>query len=290
MLLLSFSSSERKFTGVQIQRFEEQRIPRVYGYEIIESYEHDKQAFTQGLQFEEYCSNESPFNCTDVFLESTGLYGSSTVRRVEVATGRVLNSTKLERKYFGEGLVRLKDRVYQLTWHLPVVLVYDPDLSLIDRKLTPLKDGWGLTSDERLLIMTDSGSHLYWIDPETFSIVQEQTVRDGDQEINELNELEWIDGQIWANIWMKDCIAIIDPADGLVHGWVDLQGLKQNARDAMKGSSNRIDVLNGIAYDADRKRLFVTGKWWPRMYEIRLKEIENLNDTHLEQVRRFCIP
>jgi glutamine cyclotransferase len=227
--------------------------PLLYGYDVVATYPHDPSAFTQGLQYVD-----------GVLYEGTGLYGSSSLRRVELETGRVEQQIALADEYFGEGIVVIEDRIYQLTWQSHVAFLYDrASFTLLDEFTYPT-EGWGLTYDGEELIMSDGSSILFRRDPETFAEVGRIDVSEGTDAVNRLNELEYIDGLIWANIWQTDKIAMIDPSSGQVRAWVDLAGLLPD-EDAAGA-----DVLNGIAYDEEHDRIFVTGKFWPKLFEIDL--------------------
>jgi len=229
---------------------------RQYGYEIVNVYPHDENAFTQGLVF--YDGH---------LYESTGLRGRSSLRRVELQTGAVLASTPLHDNHFGEGLAVCQDRMLQLTWQARVGFVYDREkLTLID-SFTYEGEGWGLTCDGVRLIMSDGSPRLYFRHPETFKVEYYVNVHDKATPVEGINELEFINGKVYANVWQTDRIAIIDPEDGRVEGWIDLAGLLDT-----QPSATSVDVLNGIAYDAAGGRLFVTGKLWPWLFEIRLVE------------------
>ena len=196
--------------------------------------------------------------------EGTGLLGRSSLRRVDLATGEVLQQIELADQYFGEGIVVIDDRIYQLTWQSHVAFLYDREsFELIDEFSYPT-EGWGLTYDGEALIMSDGSSTLYHRDPETFEEVAQVVVRDGNAPVNFLNELEYIDGEVWANIWQTDEVVIIDPVSGQVTARVDFSGLLPPDVKA------EADVLNGIAYDAENDRIFVTGKFWPTLFEVEL--------------------
>lgn len=215
-------------------------------------YPHDTKAFTEGLEYH----NGS-------LWESTGLNGTSSVRRVDLETGRPMEDHPLSTLYFGEGITFFGDRLFQLTYMNGVAFAYDPKTF---KQLTSYHysgEGWALTHDGKRLIMSDGSSALRLLDPATFQEQSRLTVRDGARPVSNLNELEWIEGEIWANIWMQEIIARIDPRSGQVKSWVNLQGLRAQA-----GCSDACDVLNGIAYDAARKRIFVTGKYWPKLIQI----------------------
>jgi glutaminyl-peptide cyclotransferase len=225
-----------------------------YTYEIIASYPHDPNAFTQGLV---YLDGE--------FYEGTGLYGQSDVRRVELTTGNVLQSTDLPAQYFGEGIVIWEDRLLQITWREGKGFIYDRDsLSLLDEFEYP-GEGWGLTHDGVRLIMSDGTNALRFLDPDTQTELGRINVFDDDGPVTQLNELEYVNGEIFANVWQTNRIARIDPVSGQVTGWIDLTGLLDPAT-----VTQPVDVLNGIAYDAATDRLFVTGKLWPLLFEIEL--------------------
>jgi glutamine cyclotransferase len=224
------------------------------GYEVINVFPHDPGAFTQGLVFR------------DGFLfESTGLNGRSSLRRVRLETGEVLQRRAIDDRYFAEGLTDWGGRLVQLTWNTNVGFVYDLATFEPIRTFTYAGEGWGLTHDGARLVMSDGTPALRFLDPGTFRETGRVVVRDGDTPVGNLNELEFVRGEILANVWLTDRIAVIAPASGRVTGWIDLAGLRPGP--APPGD----DVLNGIAYDARRDRLFVTGKLWPRLFEIRLR-------------------
>lgn len=234
----------------------------VYSYKVINTYPHDRGAFTQGLVFE-----------NGFLYEGTGLYGQSTLRKVELETGSVLKMYELPDQYFGEGITIYKDEIIQLTYKSHVGFVYDKKwFTLLDQFTYPT-EGWGLTYDGEFLIMSDGSSALHFIDPGTFVEVSQINVHDERGPVTNLNELEYIKGQIYANIWQTDYIAIISPQTGEVMGWINLEGLLKP-----EDYTEYIDVLNGIAYDADNDRLFVTGKLWPHLYEIELVPLPYLEN------------
>lgn len=226
----------------------------VYGYRIINSYPHDPTAFTQGLIFD-----------GGVLYESTGKWGKSTLRKVELETGNVLQEYLLPRRFFGEGLTLWQGKLIQLTWQARVGFVYDKET------FNPLygffysREGWGITHDNRHLIMSDGSSTLYFLSPENLQLVKSIKVYDDDTPIANLNELEYVKGEIYANIWLTDYIARISPETGQVLGWINLKALLGEAE-----QTSSAGVLNGIAYDNKQDRLFVTGKYWPRLFEIKL--------------------
>ena len=226
----------------------------VYGYEVVHVYPHDPLAFTQGLFY------------LDGFLyESTGLEGQSSIRKERLETGEVLERHDIPEAYFGEGIVNWQDRLMELTWTTQVGFVYDLASFNPEREFHYTGEGWGLTQDGKRIIMSDGTAQLRFWDPETLAETGRITVTANGEQVKDLNELEWVDGQIYANVWQTDRIARIDPKSGDVVGWIDCKGLL-SASD-LRGQE---DVLNGIAYDAKGGRLFVTGKKWPKLFEIRL--------------------
>ncbi len=225
------------------------------GYEIVNSYPHDPMAFTQGLVYDR----------DDLIYEGTGLYGRSSLRRVELETGRVLQQVNLTGNLFGEGIALWNESIIQLTWQSGLGLVYGKDNLTETGRFEYRTEGWGLTHDKTSLIMSDGSSTLYILDPETFRETGRINVTIGGRPLYGLNELEYIKGKIYANIWPTSRIVMISPERGEVKGELNLSGLMPYSR--IGGS---VDVLNGIAYDSQSDRIFVTGKLWPRLYEIRL--------------------
>ncbi len=230
--------------------------PMLYTYEIVNVYPHDKNAFTQGLIFD-----------NGTLYESTGLYGYSTLRRVELATGNILQLYNLSNQFFGEGITIFDDKIIQLTWRSNKGFVYDKHTFELLQDFNYPTEGWGITHNGSLLIMSDGTATLYFLDPETFGKVGQIEVYDA-APVTELNELEYINGEIYANIWKKEKIAVINPQTGQVKGWINLKGI-QDAED--RDTEN---VLNGIAYDTKEDRLFVTGKRWSQLFEINLIPLE----------------
>ena len=223
-------------------------------YRVVHSYPHDPQAFTQGLVF------------VDGHLyESTGLNGRSSLRMVDLETGRVLQSAAVPSQYFAEGLARWGSTLVQLTWQSHVVFVYDRFSFRLLRTMHYPGEGWGLTEDGRNLILSDGTATIHFLDPQTLRELRRIVVKDRGSPVTQLNELEYIHGQIYANVWLTDRIARISLATGQVLGWIDLTGLL-----APGEVSDPAAVLNGIAYDAARDRLFVTGKLWPKLFEIKV--------------------
>ncbi len=228
----------------------------VFSYQVVKVYPHDIHAFTQGLLFHD-----------GYLYESTGNYSRSSVRKVEIESGKVLQNAGLPKEYFGEGLVLWRDHLIQLTWQSRIALVYDRATFRQVRSFVYPTEGWGITQDGRQLIMSDGSEILFFRDPQTFQETRRLAVRDRGEQVKNLNELEYIRGEIWANVWGTERIARISPKTGAVVAWVDLKGLK----DRVVKENSLADVLNGIAWDAKRDRLFVTGKWWTRLFEIQVK-------------------
>ncbi len=200
-----------------------------------------------------------------VLYEGTGLRGQSGLRKVDLKTGNILRVRQLSAHFFGEGITIYGNRVIQLTWRAKVGFVYDRQtFQLLDTFNYPT-EGWGITHDGRSLIMSDGTSTLYFLDPQTFQEVDRLKVHTRDGPVSRLNELEYVQGEIYANVWKTDRIARISPESGEVVGWIDLEGLLRP-----EDRNSRIDVLNGIAYDVKNDRLFVTGKLWPKLFEIEL--------------------
>ena len=232
--------------------------PPVYTYKIVSVYPHARDAFTQGLVFED-----------GVLYEGTGLRGQSTLRRVALDTGQVMQLHRVPARFFGEGVTVYGDRIIQLTWQSHIGFVYDRSSFAPLREFSYPTEGWGLTHDGEKLIMSDGTSTLYFLSPETFEEIGRVAVRDDNQPVTRLNELEYIRGEIYANVWGTDRIARIQPQTGEVVGWIDLSGLLSE-----EDRSTPVNVLNGIAYDREGDRLFVTGKLWPKLFEIDLVPLE----------------
>ena len=225
-----------------------------YGYEVVHVYPHDPLAYTQGL-----------FYLNGVLYEGTGLNGRSSVRKVRLETGEVLQQRDVAEQYFGEGIVNWRDRLLEITWRSQTGFLYDLATFELRGQFSYPGEGWGLTQDGKRIIMSDGTPELRFWDPETLRETGRITVTDEGRPVQELNELEWIKGEVYANVFQTDRIARIDPLSGKVVGWIDLTGILSPA-DRIR----QVDVLNGIAYDAKDDRLFVTGKLWPKLFEIRL--------------------
>ena len=232
------------------------KAPKKYGYKIIKTYPHDVHAFTQGLFFD-----------NGLLYESTGQETESSLRETEIATGKPRRQLNLDASLFGEGITLYNDRIFQVTWQNKVGFVYDKATFRQINKLYYPTEGWGLTTIDNRIVLSDGSNILYFHEPEMFSVVSKIEVYDDEKKVEYLNELEYIEGEIWANIWLTDLIARIDPISGKVNGYIDLSGIfPQNER------NGEAEVLNGIAYDKETKRIFVTGKRWARLFEIVVTE------------------
>ena len=248
-VLLVFSA----FTLILLSNSPVNTEPLHYTYNVINVYPHNETAFTQGLIFED-----------GVLYESTGLYGYSTLRCVELKTGEIKQFYTLPSQFFGEGITIFDDKIIQLTWQSNRGFVYDKYSFDLLQEFNYPTQGWGITHDGSRLIMSDGTATLYFLDPETFTQVDQVEVYDDAGPITELNELEYIQGEVYANIWKEEKIAIINPQSGQVTGWVDLEGIQDLE------NMDTSNVLNGIAYDEKEDRLFVTGKRWSQLFEISL--------------------
>jgi glutamine cyclotransferase len=229
------------------------KVP-ISSIKVINIYPHDSKAFTQGLLY---------YN--GYLYESTGLKGKSTLRKVNIQSGKVLQELKLDQKYFAAGITIHKNKIYQLTWQNNIVLVYDPLSFNQLNKFSYSGEGWGITNDGKNLFKSNGTEVIDCIVPDHFTVVRKINVHDGNTAISNLNELEFIHGEIWANIFMENIIACISPLTGEVLGWIDLSPLYD-----LLPFNSRVDVLNGIAYDQDNNRIFVTGKFWPKIFEIKI--------------------
>jgi len=246
-------SGERVMTATHFVVVYSDIVPKKYHFRVVHTYPHDKEAFTQGL-----------FWYDGMLYEGTGQEAGSSLREVDPATGRVIRQTTLDPSLFGEGITLYKDRIYQVTWKNRVGFVYDRKTFNVLNKIYYQTQGWGLTTIDDRIVMSDGTNVLYFYDPETFTVVSQIEVYDNAKKVDQLNELEYINGEIWANIWTTDLIARIDPTTGRVNSYLDLSGLYPE-EERLKTDS---DVLNGIAWDPAGKRIFVTGKRWPYLYEI----------------------
>jgi len=224
-----------------------------YSYKIVNSYPHDKGAFTQGLYYKE-----------GIIYEGTGKYGDSDLRKYKLEDGKIINKHELSIRYFGEGITLLDKKIYQSTWKAKTMFIYDEDINLLEKTSFPF-ECWGLTDNDKNLIMSDGTSKIRFLDPQNFKVLDTIEVTLNGQSIKNINELEYINDKIYANIWQDDYIVIIEPSSGNITGVINLKGIiNPNNYDY------QLNVLNGIAYDDKNDRLFVTGKLWPLIFEIKL--------------------
>ena len=229
-------------------------VPK-YGYQVVNIWPHDSNAFTQGLILMD-----------GKLLESTGQEGRSSLRRVELESGRILKKVDVPTPFFAEGMTMLNGKIYQLTWQHQVGFIYDAQTFEKVGQFNYNGEGWGLTTDGQSLVLSDGSNHLRFIDPSNFQVTRTISVMDGKAPVVELNELEWVQGEIYANVWHDNRIATIDPQSGRVTSWIDLTGMMPESE-----LSDPEAVLNGIAYDQANNKLYVTGKLWPRIFEIKVK-------------------
>ncbi|MDD5150435.1 MAG: glutaminyl-peptide cyclotransferase [Flavobacterium sp.] len=231
--------------------------PKLLNYVILNTYPHDTASFTEGLEFYK-----------DTLYESTGQKGTSYLRKYDYRTGKVYKQTNLDSKYFGEGITILNNKIYQLTWQEKTGFIYNADTWKLEKTFAYEKDieGWGMTNDGKYIYQTDKTEKIWKMNPETQKMIDYINVYSGDSKIKAINELEWINGKIYTNVWQKDAIAIVNPTNGAVEGIIDMSGLKKLIKNA------NADVLNGIAYNPKTKTIFVTGKNWDKMFEIKVSE------------------
>ena len=255
--LTSFNCQTGAITNLPAEKASGKEAIPTYGFEVVNVWPHDRDAFTQGLVFRD-----------GKLLESTGQEGRSSLRTVELETGKVLKKVDVPSPYFAEGITLLKGKIYQLTWQHQQGFIYDQWTFEKIGTFSYQGEGWGLTNDGESLIESDGSNQIKFIDPSDFHVSRTIAVLEGRTPVREINELEFVRGEIYANLWHDDRIARIDPKTGRVSGWINLKGL-------LSGSEIRDEeaVLNGIAYDEINDRLFVTGKLWPKLFEIRLKQI-----------------
>lgn len=258
LLTANFSAGDSDIVLEQTIDVFADEAPEIYSYELINTYPHDPNAYTQGLEF---------FN--GILYESTGQYGNSSLRKIDFTTGKVLDKLELDASYFGEGLSFVNNQLVQLTWKENIGFVYNPDdFTLLDSfQYEKSKEGWGICAGENTLYKTDGTEKLWTLDPETFKEKGYVEILTHNKYINKVNELEYVDGLVYANTYQfnKEVVVIIDPQSGVVKGVVDFSGLKEKVT-----KHNRLDVFNGIAYHPERNTFFVTGKYWDKLFEVKI--------------------
>jgi glutamine cyclotransferase len=253
LLALSLFFYNEKHNQLQVTTTPTIQDVPVYKCKIINNYPHDRNAFTQGLVFE-----------NNHLYEGTGLYGHSSLRKIQLETGTILQVRNLSDQYFGEGITIYQNKIMQLTWKNNIGFVYDKDNFHKIQEFHYPNEGWGITTDGKHLIMSDGTSTLHFIDPETFEEIRQIQVFSKEGPVKNLNELEYVKGEIYANVWQTNLIALISPATGQITGWIDVTELQNLEND------NPTSIPNGIAYDHKNDRLFVTGKLWSKIFEIEL--------------------
>lgn len=256
--LMAYKESERPQSVSLFVTILSDIVPNRHGFRVERVFPHDNQAYTQGL-----------FWHNGYLYESTGQEGRSTLRKVELETGNVVRKHNLESKFFGEGAALVGNQIYQLTWQTKVGFIYDLETFRELGRFYYNSEGWGLTTMGDLLVMSDGSNRLYFIEPANFRIIKTIEVYDNKSMVTYLNELEYINGEIWSNIFLTDLIARIEPSTGKVLGYIDLAGIISDSERRDHGD----DVLNGIAYDSENQRVFVTGKNWPKLFQIRITDL-----------------
>jgi glutamine cyclotransferase len=254
--VIAYSGEKRPHTLTRFVMLYSDIVPKKNAYRLVNTYPHDKDAYTQGLLVHK-----------GFFYESTGKEGRSTLRKVDIETGEVLMQHKLDSKFFGEGLSYLKGKFYQLTWQHNTGFVYDAESFTQIQTIHYDTQGWGLCTDGEKLFMSDGTNKIYVLEPDYFTVISSFEVYDNERAVYQLNELEYIDGELWANLYTSDLIARIDPLTGKVLAYYDLSGII----DDYDKNLDSEQVLNGIAWDSESKRMFVTGKNWSRLFEVELK-------------------
>lgn len=255
----SWHPDNKRGTASVNVRLKPAQAPEKYSYEIIRTFPHDRKAYTQGLQY------------WDGYLyEGTGQYGESSIRKIDTKKGNILSVLSIDNQYFGEGITIYKDKIYQITWRSRKGFIYDLKTFTLESTFTYNSEGWGITTAGDHLIMSDGSNKLYHITPSGFNIMKEVEVYDHQGEVSQLNELEYVDGLVWANVWLTDRIVAIDPETGVVKAELDMSGLLPKADRA--ALNDKDDVLNGIAWNQEKNTFYVTGKRWPRMFEIKMKK------------------
>lgn len=235
------------------------KAPAQYAWQVVKTFPHDPKAYTQGLVF-----------LDGHIYEGTGQYGESTLRKTDMATGKILSVLSIDPQLFGEGITVYKDKIYQITWRSRKGFIYDLKTFTLESSFTYNSEGWGITTAGDKLIMSDGSNKLYHVSPTTFNIIKEVEVYDNNGKVSQLNELEYVDGMVWANVWMTDRIVAIDPETGAVKGELDMTKLLSPSEKARIKDND--DVLNGIAYNPGKGTFYLTGKRWPKLFEVSIKK------------------
>ena len=256
--VIAFHPDNKKGVGSVSIVLKPDSAPQKYNYEVVKTYSHDPKAYTQGLVYQD-----------NFMYESTGQYGESGIRKYDMKDGKVLSVLNIDSKLFGEGITIYKDKIYQLTWNSGQGFIYDLKTFSLESTFRYNTQGWGITTQDDQLIMSDGSHKLYHIAPSSFGIIQETEVYDHNGPVKNLNELEYIDGLVWANVWMSDRIVMIDPETGEVKGEIDLTNLLPASDQRQLDDSD--DVLNGIAWNPEKRTVYLTGKRWPKLFEIKIK-------------------
>lgn len=239
-------------------RLKPAEAPVKYTYDILKIYAHDPKAYTQGLLYQD-----------GYMYEGTGQYGESSIRKIDMKTGNILSVLNIDNQLFGEGITIYKDKIYQITWRSGKGFIYDLKTFTLESTFKYNSEGWGITTAGDHLIMSDGTNKLYHIAPSDFNILKEVEVYDHKGEVTQLNELEYVDGLVWANVWLTNRIIAIDPETGVVKAELDMSDLLSPAEKAK--INDKDDVLNGIAFNPEKKTFYLTGKRWPKMFEIKMK-------------------
>jgi glutaminyl-peptide cyclotransferase len=250
-----YFEGEKFETGTRIEMVSAVE-PKLLSYTIVNTYPHDKGAFTEGLEFH-----------NGFLYESTGHNGESNLRKTDYKTGKVVQQVNLEAKYFGEGITFINGKVFQLTWQDNTGFIYNAETLKLEKTFNYDKkvEGWGMTNDGKFIYQSDGTEKIWKMDPENQKMIDNINVYTNSSKVTSVNELEWIDGKIYANVWQKDAIMIVNPNTGAIEAVVDLSGLRA------KTSATKEDTLNGIAYNPATKTIFVTGKNWDKMFELKIK-------------------
>jgi glutamine cyclotransferase len=257
--VVSWHPNNKKGTQTVKIYLKPSKAPQKYTFEIVKVFSHDKNAYTQGLQY---------YN--GYMYEGTGQYGASSLRKVDMKNGDILSVINLEEEHFGEGITIHKDKIYQLTWHSRKGFVYNLENFTLESTFSYNTEGWGITTMEQQLVMSDGSNKLYFVDPTNFQVIKWIEVYDHNGMVEQLNELEYVNGLIWANVWLTDRIIAIDPNSGVVVAELDMSGLLTAAD--KKSLNDQDDVLNGIAWNASKNTFYVTGKRWPKLFEIKIRK------------------